>query len=188
MSLIVSSKLFSRSLSGNFIGKKILLLQALVTLLSRQPCSLAVTTRHILTNRIISLIVLWPLIYLELLNLRFYNFDDSLQTKNLLLHPPTLIIAKQLIFQCPKTSSLVASYQSKLSPKLRTIFQPCSLSLFFSGVICSNHTPERVAIPGTERFAVAVAEQHSTFIKSACRVMYRESTAAHRDINFLRGH
>ena len=51
---------------------------------------------------------------------------------------PTINIAKHLIFECPLTRTLVASYQSNLSPKLRTILQPCSLSLFFSGVICSG--------------------------------------------------
>ena len=50
---------------------------------------------------------------------------------------PTINIVKHLIFECPKTCSLVASYQSKLSPKLRTVLQPSSLPLFFSGVISS---------------------------------------------------
>ena len=65
--------------------------------------------------------------------LRFWMTPSRLRICSCTL--PTVNIAKHLIFECSKTRSLVASYQAKLSPMLRSILQPGSLPLFFSRVM-----------------------------------------------------
>ena len=51
---------------------------------------------------------------------------------------PTINLVKHLLFDCPRTRTLFASYRSKLSPKLKLILKPSSLSAFFSRIKCSG--------------------------------------------------